>query len=76
MNRIIIYGTHTCPWCRKTEKYLTEKDIKYEYIDVEKDENASALIIEKTGQRGVPVLNINGIYIVGFNKTKIDENLK
>lgn len=55
-----VYSTPTCPWCHKPKDYLKSKNIKYEYIDVAADENARNDMVEKSGQYGVPVLDING----------------
>lgn len=73
--KIIVYGSDTCSWCRAVEDYFKEKKISYNYVDVSKDELAMELIIDKTGQSGIPVTNINGNYIVGYNKEKIDKFL-
>ena len=72
MSKIVIYGTPNCPYCELTKKYMSRKGEEYIYIDITKDENALNLIREKTGQLGVPVININGKYILGYNVSKID----
>lgn len=78
MATIKIYSTPTCPWCKKAKAYLEEKGIPYEGIDVSFDEKAQKEMIDKSGQMGVPVLDIDGNIVVGFDKEKIDEllNLK
>lgn len=68
-----VYSTPTCPWCVTAKKYLTGKNIAYEDIDVSKDRNAAMEMIQKSGQRGVPVLDINGSIIIGFNQAEIDK---
>jgi len=73
---IKIYSTPTCPWCKKAKAYLEEKGIAYEGVDVSSDEVAQKEMIEKSGQMGVPVLDIDGKIVVGFDKEKIDELLK
>ena len=70
-----IYSTPTCPWCKKAKQYLDEKAIKYESIDVSSNEVAQKEMIEKSGQMGVPVLDIGGKIVIGFDKEKIDEIL-
>lgn len=70
-----VYSTPTCPWCITTKKYLTDKNISYEDIDVSKDRNAAMEMVQKSGQRGVPVLDINGSIIIGFNQAEIDKSL-
>ena len=75
MPNIKIYSTPTCPWCKKAKAYLEEKGIAFESIDVSSDEKAQKEMIEKSGQMGVPVLDIDGKIIVGFDVPKINELL-
>ncbi|MCX7747578.1 MAG: glutaredoxin family protein [Clostridia bacterium] len=70
-----VYSTPTCPWCTVTKRYLTSKNVKYEDVDVSTDRNAAMEMIQKTGQRGVPVLDINGKIIIGFDQNEIDKLL-
>lgn len=58
------------------KEFLTEHQFKFEDIDVAKDEKALGEMVEKTGQFGVPVVNINGQVIIGFDKEKISKLLK
>lgn len=67
-----VYSTPTCPYCTMAKKYLETKNISYENVDVSADRNAAAEMVNKSGQRGVPVLDINGNIIIGFDKDKID----
>lgn len=70
-----IYTTNTCPWCVKTKEYLASKGISYDEINVSKDKEAAKEMIEKSGQRGVPVVDIDGSIVVGFDKDKLNELL-
>ena len=70
-----VYSTQSCPYCHKAKDFLKENNIKFEDIDVSKDENAAKEMIEKTGQSGVPVLDINGKLIIGFDKGAIKKAL-
>lgn len=54
------------------KKYLDSKNIQYEDVDVSKDREAAKEMIEKSGQRGVPVIDIDGNIVIGFDKDKID----
>ncbi len=74
--QIKLYSTSTCPYCIMARRYLDEKSIQYEYIDVSKNREAAKEMIDKSGQRGVPVIEIDGNIIVGFDKNKIDGLLK
>jgi glutaredoxin 3 len=69
---IKIYSTPTCPYCTMAKNYLDSKNVPYEYIDVSTDRAAASEMISKSGQRGVPVLDINGSIVIGFDKDKID----
>ena len=71
-----IYSTPTCPWCKKVKAYLEEKSIKYENLNVAEDMKAQEEMIKISGQMGVPVIDIEGKIVVGFEKTRIDELLK
>ncbi|WP_163192934.1 glutaredoxin family protein [Clostridium thermarum] len=70
-----VYSTTTCPWCVKAKDYLKSKGIAYEDINVSLDSAAAKEMIEKSGQRGVPVLDINGNIVVGFDRPQIDKLL-
>lgn len=75
MANIVIYSTPTCPWCHQVKDYLTEKGIPFVDYDVSADMDKANEMIEKSGQRGVPVIDIDGSIIIGFDKAKIDELL-
>ena len=71
-----VYSTTSCPWCTVAKNYLASKDVKYEDVDVNRNREAAMEMIKKSGQRGVPVLDINGDIIIGFDQTAIDNALK
>ncbi|MGO5075449.1 glutaredoxin domain-containing protein [Clostridium sporogenes] len=72
---IKVYTAEGCPWCTKVKTYLKTKEMDFEELNIEKDEKAREEMVQKSNQRGVPVLDINGIIIIGFNKPAIDEAL-
>lgn len=76
MVKIKVYTTPTCPWCHKLKEYLNEKKVEYEDEDVSADHSAAKEMVEKSGQMGVPQIEINGKVIVGFDKEAIDNELK
>ncbi len=76
MKKVKIYSTPTCTYCVILKKYLDEKGVEYEDIDVSQDEEEQKKMIEKTGQMGVPVVEIGDEIIIGFDRKKIDELLK
>lgn len=75
MANVVIYSTPTCPWCHRAKDYLTEKGIEFADYDVSTDQDKAMEMIEKSGQRGVPVLDIDGTIVIGFDKDKIDQLL-
>ena len=70
-----VYSTPACPYCRMAEKYLEENNIKYEHIDVSSNQVKADEMINKSGQMGVPVIDIDGKIIIGFNKPEIEKAL-
>ena len=68
-----VYSTPTCPWCKRVKEYLKEKNIEYEEINVAGNQEAAQEMIRKSGQMGVPVIDVNGKIIVGFDREAIEE---
>ncbi len=75
MKKVIIYSTPACPYCVVARNFLEENNIEFEYKDVATDEKAREEMIKKTGQMGVPVIDIDGEIIIGFNEGRIRELL-
>ncbi len=75
MAEVIVYSTPVCPWCVKAKEYLESKGVSFTEKDVSTDREAAMEMIQKSGQRGVPVLDINGRIIVGFDREAIDSAL-
>lgn len=76
MSKIIVYSTPTCPYCNLVKDYLNQKGVKFEEKDVSKDREAAREMIKKSGEMGVPQIEINEKIIVGFNRDAIDEELR
>ena len=74
-HKVKVYSTKTCPWCHKTKEFLKEKGVKFEDIDVGADQKAANEMIEKSGQMGVPVIDVDGKIIVGFDKEELEKSL-
>lgn len=72
---VLIYTTPTCPYCRQAKEFLRAKGIPFEEKDVSSDPIAAQEMIRVSGQRGVPVLVIDGEVIVGFNRPAIEQAL-
>ncbi|MBS4803863.1 MAG: glutaredoxin family protein [Clostridium sp.] len=70
-----VYSTNSCPWCVKAKNYLKSVNIDFEEFNVQEDMEARDEMINKSKQMGVPVLDINGTVIVGFDKNAIDNAL-
>jgi len=70
-----VYSTPTCPWCTMAKKYLASKNIPFEDIDVSKDKAAVAEMVQKSGQKGVPVIDIDGNIVIGFDQNALDRLL-
>lgn len=66
-----VYSTPNCPYCVTLKQFLKENSIEFEDIDVSKDESAQQEMIKKSGQMGVPVVDIDGEIVIGFDKEKI-----
>ena len=73
--KITIYSTPTCPYCTVAKNYFKDNNIEFEEIDVSKDQDKAQEMIKKSGQMGVPQIEIDGEIIVGFDKEKIDDKL-
>ena len=72
---ITVYSTPTCGFCQMLKKYLTDKDIAFTETDISTDEAGLKWVLDNTGMAAVPVIDINGTIIVGFDKPKIDAAL-
>lgn len=69
---VTIYSTPTCPFCKKAKAYLDEQGIEYTDIDVMHDQDAARAMVEKTGQMGVPVIDVDGEFVIGFDQKKLE----
>ena len=76
MANITIYSTPTCPYCKLAKQYLQGKNIPYKDIDVSVDEHAAHEMVQKSGQMGVPVIDIDGKIMVGFDKSAMEAALR
>lgn len=74
--KVRVYSSPFCVYCKMLKQFLEENKIEYEEVNVQEDQEAAIEMIEKTGQTGVPVVEINGKIIIGFDKEKLKEALK
>jgi len=71
MKKVRVFSTKMCPYCLTLKNFLKKHNISFEEIDVTEDEVAQKEMIEKSGQIGVPVVDIDGEFVTGFDKGKI-----
>lgn len=76
MNKTVaVYSTPTCPYCLRAKQFLKDNNIDFRDIDVSSDHTAADEMIKKSGQMGVPVIDIDGQIIVGFDKEAMSRAL-
>ncbi len=73
--RVIIFTTPTCPHCNRAKRYLRERGVRFRDVDVSRDQAAARDMVRRSGQQGVPVLDIGGKIVIGFDRAKIDQLL-
>jgi len=73
--KIIIYSTPTCHYCNLAKDFFKAKGLKYEEINVATDLDKRKEMVEKSGQMGVPVIDIGGELVVGFNEETVSNIL-
>ncbi|MEM4703175.1 MAG: glutaredoxin family protein [Candidatus Pacearchaeota archaeon] len=74
-HKIKVYSTPSCPWCHIAKNFLKEHGFEFQEINVAEDEKAAEEMIKKSGQMGVPVIEIDDQIIIGFNEQKIKKIL-
>ena len=73
--KVKVYSTPTCQFCIMAKKFLKDNNIEFEDVDVSRDIKSAREMVEKTGQMGVPVIEIDGEFVIGFNREKIKQLL-
>jgi len=76
MSSIVIYSTPTCPFCIMAKNFFKKHNVSYAEKDVSSDQEAAQEMVKKSGQMGVPVIEIDEKIIIGFDQEKIAELLK
>ncbi len=74
-HRVLVFTTPTCPWCNRAKAYLRSRGVPFREVDVSRDPAAARDLVRRTGQMGVPVIEIDGRPIVGFDQARIDQLL-
>lgn len=72
---VTVYSTQSCIWCKRVKDYLKQNSIEFKSVDVGVNREAARDMVSKTGQMGVPVVDVDGRYIVGFDKISLDDAL-
>lgn len=75
MKNVTIYSTPTCHYCGEAKNFFTANNVQYEEVDVASNAERRAEMVEKSGQLGVPVIDIGGEIIVGFDEPRIRASL-
>lgn len=76
MKKVVLYVTSDSPYCLKTKELLDRNHVSYSEIDVGKDEFAWKEMVRKSGQMGVPVIEIDGNILIGYDENTLREILK
>jgi len=75
MNEITVYVTSTCPYCEMMKNYLTENNLPFKEVNVEKDLIMATRLVNTTGEMGVPQTEINGEWVLGFDPETVNSLL-
>lgn len=73
---ITVYSTPTCPYCKLVKEFLKEQSLAFEDVDVSADSEAAKHMVKLSGQMGVPVVDVGGQIIVGWNKNALEEVIR
>jgi glutaredoxin 3 len=73
---VVVYSTPSCPYCTMVKDFLKKQAVPYEDYDVSRDQRRADEMVRKSGQMGVPVVDVNGRIIVGFRQAEIENALK
>ncbi|HZY57006.1 MAG TPA: glutaredoxin family protein [Rubrobacteraceae bacterium] len=76
MSKVVLFSTSTCSWCRRAKRYFKDHRVPFKEVDVGRAPKAARDIARKTGQTGVPVIKIGNRWIVGFDKERIEKELR
>ena len=74
-HNVTVYSTPTCPYCTMSKNYLATKGVKFRDVDVSRDQAAAIEMVKKSGQMGVPVIEIDNQIIIGFQPRAFDQLL-
>lgn len=75
MSQLKVYSTPTCPYCKLVKEFLHEQHVAFDEVDVAADAEAAKHMVKISGQMGVPVVDVGGQIIVGWNKQALQDAL-
>jgi len=73
--RVIVFSTPTCTYCNAAKQYFRQRGVSFKDVDVSRDQAAARDMVRRSGQQGVPVIQIGSKIVVGFDRPKIDRLL-
>ena len=76
MSKVIVYGAEWCAFCHEAMRYFDKLGVKYEYRNVDENPAWGMEAVQKSSQYGIPVLDIDGDIVVGFDRPRINDALK
>lgn len=71
MARVTVYSTPTCPYCVRVKQFLKDNNVAYTDYDVGTDQAKAKEMLDRSGQMGVPVIDVDGTIIVGFARDEL-----
>ena len=71
--KVIVYSADACPYCHMVKDWLKVNNIEFEDVNIQEDQEKAKEMVEKSGQMGVPVIDVDGKIVIGFNKEKLKE---
>jgi len=74
-HKVTVYSAPWCPWCNKSNEWLDAHKIKYENKDVDKDPKSAEEMVKKSGQTGIPVTDVDGEIIIGYDVPRLSKAL-
>lgn len=75
-SKVIVYGAEWCGWCHEAMHYFDKLGVKYTYKNIDLNMDYAREVVEKSGQTGIPVIDIDGEIVIGFDRPHINEALK
>lgn len=72
MNTVTIYTTPTCAFCHAAKEWMSSRKIEFKEVDLGHEPNAAQILIDKSGQLGVPVIDVAGTVVIGFNRPQLE----